>query len=268
MVHSSSGGRDPQRPRTRAQARLGLPPPDPQLSRPRTSEGHVAHDTACSMHRPHTSGEHGTPSPLSPPITSPEAHTRRVAPGTPSPVDLPHPVAPPQPIVFAPGTDPAQLMQAFFSGLAQFTSQVSTAGHTIQDPFVYALREFERHHTPRYDGSGGYDAVEEWLTAVQVIFRLSRTPEAYMAELATTLLDHDARHWWSSQEPQHEGGVRAMSGERFSDIFRARFMGEHQLSVLRYRFETLTQGSRIARQYGELFIRLSRYAPELIADPA
>jgi Retrotransposon gag protein len=59
-----------------------------------------------------------------------------------------------------------------------------------------------------------------------------------------------------------------MSWERFSDIFRARFMGEHQLSVLRYRFETLTQGSRTARQYGELFIRLSRYAPELVADPS
>jgi Retrotransposon gag protein len=89
-----------------------------------------------------------------------------------------------------------------------------------------------------------------------------------MAELATTLLDHDARHWWSSQEPQHEGGVRAMSWERFSNIFRTRFMGEHQLTVLQYRFETLTQGSRTAPQYKELFLRLSRYAPELVADPA
>jgi hypothetical protein len=51
MVHSSSGGRDPQRPRTRAQARLGLPPPDPQPSHPRTGEVHVAHDTASSTHR-------------------------------------------------------------------------------------------------------------------------------------------------------------------------------------------------------------------------
>jgi hypothetical protein len=65
-------------------------------------------------------------------------------------------------------------MQAFFSGLAQFTSQASAAGQTTQDPFVSALREFERHHTPRYDGSGGYDAAEEWLAAVQVTFRLSQ----------------------------------------------------------------------------------------------
>jgi hypothetical protein len=240
MVHSSSGGRDPRRPRTRAQGQLELPPPYPQPSRPRTSEGHVAHDIANSTYRSHTSDERGTLSPLSPPITSPGTHTRRAAPNTPSSVDMPQPAAPPQPIAFTPGTDPAQLMHAFFSGLAQFTSQASAAGQTTHDPFVSALREFERHHTPRYDGSGGYDAAEEWLAVVQVIFRLSRTPEACMAELATTLLDHDARHWWSSQEPQHEGGVRAMSWERFSDIFRARFMGEHQLSMLRYRFETLT----------------------------
>jgi Retrotransposon gag protein len=227
----------------------------------------VAHDTASSTHRPHPSDERGTPSPLSPPITSPGTHTRRAAPTTPSPVDPPQPSALPQPIIFTSGTDPAQLMQAFFSGLAQFTSQVSAAGQTTQDLFVSALWEFERHHTPRYDGSGGYDAAEEWLAAVQVTFRLSRTPEAYMAELATTLLDRDARHWWTSKEPQHEGGVRAMSWERFSDIFRARFMGEHQLSMIRYRFETLTQGSQTARQYGELFLRLSRYTPELVADP-
>jgi Retrotransposon gag protein len=138
-------------------------------------------------------------------------------------------------------------MQAFFSGLAQFTSQASATGQTTRDPFVFALREFERHHTPRYDGSGGYDAAKEWLAALHVTFHLSCTPEAYMVEIATNLLDHDARHWWSSQEPQHEGGVRAMSWERFSDIFRARFMGEHRLSVLRYRFETLTQGSRTSR---------------------
>jgi hypothetical protein len=80
------------------------------------------------------------------------------------------PVAPPQPIIFTPGTDPAQLMQAFFSGLAQFTSQASAAGQTAQDPFISALREFERHHTPRYDGNGGYDATEEWLATVQVTF--------------------------------------------------------------------------------------------------
>jgi hypothetical protein len=221
IVHSSSGGHDPRRPRTRAQGRLELPPPDPQPSRPRTSEGHVAHDTASFTHGPHASDERGTPSPLSPPITSPGTHTRRAAPSTPSPVDPPQPAAPPQPIVFTPGTDPAQLMQAFFSGLAQFTSQASATGQTTQDPFVSALREFERHHTPRYDGRSLF------------ISRVLPRPTW--------------PSWWSSQEPQHEGGVRIMSWERFSDIFRARFMGEHQLSVLRYRFETLTQGSRTAR---------------------
>jgi hypothetical protein len=71
---------------------------------------------------------------------------------------------------------------------------VSTAGQTAQDSFVFALREFECHHTHRYDGNVSYDAAEEWLAAVLATFRLSRTPEAYMAELVTTLLDRDARH--------------------------------------------------------------------------
>jgi hypothetical protein len=70
-------------------------------------------------------------------------------PRTPSLVDPPQPAAPPQPIVFTLGTDPTQLMQAFFSGLAQFTSQANASGQTTRDPFVSALWEFERHHTPR-----------------------------------------------------------------------------------------------------------------------
>jgi hypothetical protein len=89
-------------------------------------------------------------------------------------------------------------MQTFFTRLAQFTSQASITGQTAQDPFVYALWEFERHHTPRYDGSVSYDAAEEWFASVHVTFRLSHTSEAYMAELVTTLLDRDARHCWFS----------------------------------------------------------------------
>jgi Retrotransposon gag protein len=77
-----------------------------------------------------------------------------------------------------------------------------------------------------------------------------------MTELATMLLDRDARHWWSSQEPQRKIGVRAISWEHFSDIFKAHFMGEHRLSVLHYRFETLTQDFWTARQYRELFLGL------------
>jgi hypothetical protein len=47
---SFTGGRDPLR--TRAQTRLGLPPPDPQPSHQWTSEGHVANveDTTSSTH--------------------------------------------------------------------------------------------------------------------------------------------------------------------------------------------------------------------------
>ena len=44
-------------------------------------------------------------------------------------------------------------------------------------------------------------------------------------------------------------------------------MGDQQFSNLRSRFESLTLGNLSVRKYGEEFLRLSRYVPDLVADP-
>ena len=44
-------------------------------------------------------------------------------------------------------------------------------------------------------------------------------------------------------------------------------MGQARLRTLRQSFETLTQGSSTVHHYGSQFISLSRYAPDLVADP-
>ena len=125
-----------------------------------------------------------------------------------------HGAAPPAP----PPPDAQQLMQTFLAGIAQITAQ-ATAGvgqhnPVPTDPFLIALREFERHRTQRFDGSGGYAAAEEWIGAVEQTFRLSRTPEGHKSELASTLLEKDARHWWATQEPQLAGGVQGTTWTR------------------------------------------------------
>ena len=103
-------------------------------------------------------------------------------------------------------------MQAFLAGIAQFAAQAANGGGNLNtasaDPFTSALREFERHRAPHFDGSGGYTSAEDWLGAVEQSFRLSRTPEAYKAELASILFEKDARHWWATQEPLLDGGVQ------------------------------------------------------------
>ena len=88
-------------------------------------------------------------------------------------------------------------MRQFFAGLTQIAGQ--GAVRPVVDPFTTAHRDFIRLHTPRFDGRGTYTAAEEWLTAVQETLRLARSPAEFHTELATTLLDGDARHWWTSQ---------------------------------------------------------------------
>ena len=64
-----------------------------------------------------------------------------------------------------PPQDANQLMQTFLAGIAQITAQMATGGGNQNfmpaDPFLGALREFERHRTPHFDGSGGYTAAED-----------------------------------------------------------------------------------------------------------
>ena len=150
-----------------------------------------------------------------------------------------------------PPPPPPDFMQALLAGMAQFAANAANGGgnrNTVPaDPFLGALREFERHRTPHFDGSGGYATAEEWLGAVEQSFRLSRTPGAHKAELASTLFERDARHWWATQEPLLDGGVQGTTWTRFVEIFQDRFMGDQQLSNLRSRFESLTQGSLSVR---------------------
>ncbi|KAJ4773005.1 DNA/RNA polymerases superfamily protein [Rhynchospora pubera] len=159
------------------------------------------------------------------------------------------------------------LGQQLLAGLTQLVGQAVGRAQEVLDPFTIAYHEFLRHQTPRYDGSGNYDAAEEWLLAVQDTFRLARTPVEHWTELAATRFDRDARLWWGTQQPQFQGDGRNIPWDWFTGVFRARFMGATQQEELRRRFETLTQGTMTARQYGETFLRLSHYAPDLVADP-
>ncbi|KAJ3704225.1 hypothetical protein LUZ61_007930 [Rhynchospora tenuis] len=191
--------------------------------------------------------------------------TRRANRGQEPPVQQEQPIPPVNPA--PPGIDPAVLAQQFWANFVQLAGQGAGQAQPAPDPFTVAYHEFNRHQTPKFDGNSGYEAAEEWLLAVQDTFRLARSPIEHWTELAATRLEKDARHWWASQQPQHQEEGHNIAWEVFTNVFRARFMGETQQTELRRRFETLTQTGMSARQYGETFIRLSRYAPDLVADP-
>ncbi|KAJ4764447.1 ATP-dependent RNA helicase glh-1 [Rhynchospora pubera] len=180
--------------------------------------------------------------------------------GEAQPVEQPVP-----PVNPVPAMEPAAYAQQLLANLAQIAAQVPERAQV--DPFVNARREFQRENTPRFDGMSDFAAAEEWLFAVQNNFRLARTPAEYWTEIAATLFDQDARHWWTSQRPQYVGEDPNIPWQWFEEAFRARFLGETQQEELRRQFETLVQGNMSVQQYGETFIRLSRYAPDLVTDP-
>ncbi|KAJ1693767.1 hypothetical protein LUZ63_010465 [Rhynchospora breviuscula] len=165
-----------------------------------------------------------------------------------------------------PGTDPVTLTQQLVNNLAQIVAQGAQRAQPAQDPFTIAYHEFLRHPTQRFDGCSGFEAAEKWLIAVQKTFRLPRTPVEHRTEITATLFEKEAQHWWTAQEPLYPGDGPNIPWDWFTNAFRARFLGRAQKAELSRQFETLTQGDLTARQYGETFMYLSRYAPDLVAD--
>lgn len=135
--------------------------------------------------------------------------------------------------------DPGEFMRQFLAGLAQIAGHEAGAGRAVGGPFTTVHHDFTRLHMPCFDKRGTYTAAEEWLTSVQETIRLARSPEKFYTELAVTLLDGDARHWWTTQQPQYEGGP-SIPWRWFTDAFRVCFMGRDRLRVLRHSFESLT----------------------------
>ena len=83
-------------------------------------------------------------------------------------------------------------------------------------------------------------------------------------ELAVTTLRGEAKVWWQRQRLRFRGDP-PIPWEWFETSFRDQYMGPIQMAGLRRQFEQLTQGSLSVRQSSDEFIRLSKYAPDLIS---
>ena len=70
---------------------------------------------------------------------------------------------------------------------------------------------FMRLAPPRFDGSGGYPAAEEWMAKLKAKFTLCRVPEVHKVELAVQLLENSGRHWWEGAKLEHEGDEQGIT---------------------------------------------------------
>ena len=136
------------------------------------------------------------------------------------------------------------------------------------EEFRQLYESFMRLAPPRFDGSGGYSAAEEWITSLKAKFVLCRVPDEHKVELAVQLLEKTGRHWWEGARIEHVGGEEGITWGWFERRFEEQFLSDLHKEALRSQFLNLRQNERSVEDYNRRFFELSRYAPDVRGDAA
>lgn len=137
---------------------------------------------------------------------------------------------------------------------------------TAEEEFRRLYGTFMKLAPPRFDGSGGYTAAEEWLASLKDKFILCRVPERHKVELAVQLLEKTGRYWWEGAKIEHAGNEQGVTWEWFERRFGEQFLSNLHKEALRSQFLNLRQNERSVEEYNRKFFDLSRYAPDVKGD--
>ncbi|XP_070668888.1 uncharacterized protein [Malus domestica] len=99
-------------------------------------------------------------------------------------------------------------------------------------------------------GNEGSEKSEIWFDYVEKTFRVMYRQESWWDQEKKPLSDEDAMNW-----------------DVFKRIFQTRFVPPEYLDCKNDKFSNLRQGKMLATEYHQKFTYLSRYCPEIVANP-
>ena len=94
------------------------------------------------------------------------------------------------------------------------------------------------------------------------LLRAARVPEADQVEVIKVQLTDVARTWWLAEERLEE----PVTLEQFTDGFYERFFSRTARREMEQQFINLRQQGRIVDEYATEFLRLSQFAPYMVAE--
>ena len=151
-------------------------------------------------------------------------------------------------------------MIAFLQSLQQAAS-----GSSRQSDRRKLLKDFKEQDPPSFDGKPDPAAAELWIESVEKKFDILDIPQRFRVEFATYMFEGPATQWWRMQ--LDDLGNRNLTWQEFENMFLSYYVPEdYRLGKVNDFFE-LTQGNMSVAEYQAKFVNLSRYAPEVVADP-
>ena len=133
---------------------------------------------------------------------------------------------------------------------------------TIAAPrFVVGAKQFRELGPAYFDGTGGPLAAEEWMRGTEDTLELLKYDLAGWVDLVKKQLKANARSWWDAVEVVL---VKPITWATFKARFDTRYFPEASKRQLAEQFLQLKQNGRSVEKYHQEYVRLARFAPELV----
>lgn len=125
--------------------------------------------------------------------------------------------------------------------------------------------DFKTYDPRSFDGISLDPAIAlSWLSSIETIFHYMKCPEEQKLQCAVFMLKDDALLWWEFVERSIDVTDGPVTWIQFKEAFLKKYYPSTTRSRKKNEFLNLKQGSRSIDEYEREFIRLSRFAPELV----
>jgi hypothetical protein len=156
-----------------------------------------------------------------------------------------------------------RMMMASLAANNQAATAAVDRATAPREPRTGSIADFRRLSPREFTGTEEPLAAEQWLTDMVNLLEGANIPAVDQVKVVKVQLTDVARSWWLAEEMNIEGPV---TWKQFSDRFLERFFPKDARRQMQKQFMNLKQWDRSVDIYAAEFIRLSRFAPLLVAD--
>lgn len=88
------------------------------------------------------------------------------------------------------------MLAAILTMLAGVILQMNAGDRERDADEFHALGKFQRNNPPTFEGAHEPDKAQEWLKAIEKIFRVMNYSDAHKVQFDTHMLEKEAEDWW------------------------------------------------------------------------
>ncbi|XP_050889353.1 uncharacterized protein LOC127094576 [Lathyrus oleraceus] len=135
-------------------------------------------------------------------------------------------------------------------------------GDRERDADVFrALGKFQRNNLPTFEGAHEPDKAQEWLKAIEKIFRVMNCSDAQKVQFDTHMLDKEVEDWWRNIIQRFDEDGIEVTWALFRDAFLEKYFPEDVRGKKENEFLELKQGNGTVVEYAAKFEELIKFCP-------